>query len=68
MPFYSDDPAADFAAYDREQERLLERRPVCRKCGEHIQDEHYFYIEGNIWCEDCMVEEFRRSVEGDFYD
>ena len=67
MAYFSDDPVADFEAYDREQERRLERRPVCRKCKEHIQGEHYFYIEGKIFCEECMIEEFRRCVEVDFY-
>lgn len=67
MAYFSDDPVADFERYDRDQERLLERRPKCRNCNEHIQNEHYFYIDGRIWCHECMVEEFRRNVEVDFY-
>lgn len=53
-------------AYEAAQERLLERLPKCRCCGEPIQDDHYFYIEGVIHCEDCMNEKFRRHVE-DYY-
>ncbi len=54
-------------AHEAEQERLLERLPVCRRCGKRIQEEHYFYLEGRIYCEDCMNEKYRRHVE-DYYD
>ena len=65
--YFTDDPASDFSYYDQEQARRLAHRPVCLKCGEHIQEEHYFYIDGRIWCQDCMENEFRRVVEVDFY-
>lgn len=56
-----------WVAHETEQEKLLEKLPVCRHCGEPIQDDHYFYIEGIIYCEDCMNEKFRRDIE-DYYD
>ncbi len=54
--------------HEAEQEKLLERLPVCRCCGERIQNKYYFYIEGNILCEDCMNDKYRRSVEEDWYE
>lgn len=54
-------------AHEAALDRQLERLPVCRYCGEPIQDEHYFYIDGVICCEDCMNEKYRRHVE-DYYD
>ena len=54
-------------AHEAEQEKLLERLPVCRYCGEPIQDDHYFYIEGVIYCEDCMNEKYSRHIEDYYY-
>ena len=59
--FYSDDPLADFDRYDEEQNKWLERRPVCVDCGEHIQDETAYYINGEWICEDCM-DSYRKEV------
>jgi formylmethanofuran dehydrogenase subunit E len=49
--------------HDREQERSLNLLPVCDKCKERIDDDHYFYIHGEILCEDCMIERYRRNTE-----
>lgn len=55
MPiFKTDDPIADFARHDAEQEAWLDRRPECADCGHHIQDEQAFYINGEWICQDCM--------------
>lgn len=56
-----------WTAHEAEQEKLLEKLPVCRHCGEPIQDDHYFYIDGAIYCEDCLNDKFRRDIE-DYYD
>ena len=51
--YYSDDPIRDFNRKDRDDQKKLERRPVCCLCEEHIQDE-YAYRDGEDWyCEDC---------------
>lgn len=65
MPYFSDNPAADFDRYDRDQERLLERLPVCEgdKCGERIQDDLYFDVDGEILCEKCMIRKYGRRTE-----
>ena len=52
--FYTDDPLADFERYDEEQNKWLERLPVCVDCNNHIQDETAYYINGEWICEDCM--------------
>lgn len=51
---YTDDPVTDFARHDAEQEAWLQRRPVCADCGNHIQDEEAYYINGEWVCMDCM--------------
>lgn len=41
-------------AHDARLNRQLEQLPVCEDCGEHIQDETAFYINGEWICHDCM--------------
>lgn len=51
-----------FAMHDAEQERMLDKLPVCDICEEHIQDEYCYEINGDIICESCMVEYFRKDT------
>lgn len=48
--------------HDREMEQKLAERPICDDCGRPIQDEHYFEVEGDILCEDCMCHRYRREL------
>lgn len=57
----TDDPVADFNAWDAEQESWLARRPECADCEQHIQEESAYYINGEWICESCM-EAYRQVV------
>ena len=61
----TDDPVRDFHRHDAEQEEALKKLPQCCCCekDEYIQDDHYFLIEGDIYCEEHMVENFRKDTE-----
>lgn len=61
----TDDPVRDFLRYDAEQEEALKKLPQCCQCekDEYIQDDHYFLIEGDIYCEEHMIENFRKDTE-----
>ena len=48
------DNYSQWEAHERQQEAWLAKRPVCADCGEHIQDEEAYYINGEWICEDCM--------------
>ena len=65
--FYTDDPVSDFERHDAQQEKWLQSRPVCEVCGDHIQDEHLYDIDGDLVCEEClaeyMKEHYRQSTE-----
>lgn len=54
----TDDPERDADRYMRAQDLLLEMRPKCDCCGEHIQEEralHYVTNKVDIWlCQDCV--------------
>lgn len=65
--FRSEDPLADFARHDAEQEAWLAKRPVCCYCEEHIQHDHYFDINGEAICPDCMDANYRKEI-GDYIE
>lgn len=49
--------------HDRQQEKARELLPVCHGCGEPIDDDKYFDIHGEILCEDCLIEKYRKWTE-----
>jgi formylmethanofuran dehydrogenase subunit E len=52
----------DADQHDADNERWLERRPVCKMCGEHIQDDWGYCIDGDWICERCM-DDFRAYID-----
>lgn len=61
--FRTGDPEADFLRQDMEQAMREARLPICDNCKERIHDDDYYDVEGEILCEDCMKEKYRRSTE-----
>lgn len=61
--FRHGDPLDDFDRLDRAEAEHHEQLPVCDDCGHTIDADHYFEIEGDILCEDCMEIRFRRNTE-----
>ena len=61
----TDDPYRDFDRDDARKQEALEKCPVCCRCGDegYIQDDYYYLIEGEIYCYDHMVENFRKDTE-----
>ena len=62
MP-YTDDPIADFEAWDAEQQKKLDSFPKCTECGKRIQDDELFDVYGDLYCWDCAIKEFRRQTD-----
>lgn len=48
--------------YDSERENELNKRPICDECGEHIQEEYCYHINGKHICEHC-IKDSKVSVE-----
>ena len=48
-----------FIRHESVQQEYLESLPKCDKCDEPIQDDYLFDIGGDIYCEECMNDEFR---------
>lgn len=40
--------------HEWEQEKWLKSRPKCFQCGDPIQDEKGYRIEGRLYCPDCI--------------
>lgn len=51
---WTDDPVADAERYAADKDEELEKLPKCIECGEPIQTEYYFEIDGELYCEECM--------------
>ena len=52
-----------FDHYDREQERQLDRLPKCADCGETVQSEHFYLINDEVICPDCLDRNYRKWVD-----
>lgn len=63
--FLTDDPLMDFERHDREQTKRLESLPKCDICCNPIQDDHYYQINGDNVCLECLENEFRKDVDFD---
>ena len=50
--------------HEQQMERQLAKLPVCADCGNPIQTETAFYINGKWICENC-IEIYRREVMPD---
>lgn len=55
------DPIDLFEQHDREQQQQLESCPRCDYCDYYIQD-YYYDLNGDIICQDCMNDYFRKDV------
>lgn len=60
---YTDDPLLDFDRFDREQQKRLDRLPVCADCGEAVQDDHFYLINDAVICPDCMESGYRKEID-----
>ena len=63
MFWMTDDPARDAERLAEAQDRQLEQRPVCSECGHHIQADHYYDINGEVVCPECLENYYRKEVE-----
>lgn len=52
-----------FNEHEARQEAQMDKLPKCDYCGEPIMDEHLYDINGDLICEECLKENFRKSVE-----
>lgn len=61
--YFTDDPVKDHDRYQEEKDNQLQKLPKCSYCDEHIQDEHFYEINDEVICEECLKDNFRKSVD-----
>ena len=61
MYYRTDDPVADFHRYDAEHQKKLNKLPKCADCGEPIQDDHYYLINDEPICPNCLESGYRQE-------
>lgn len=61
--YYTDDPLADFARKDADDAAWLQSLPKCAECGEPIQQDFCYEMEGKVICEQCLNENHRKMVD-----
>ena len=49
--------------HDAEQERQLQKLPVCTYCGEPVLDDFLYLINDEIICIGCLNDHFRKDVD-----
>jgi formylmethanofuran dehydrogenase subunit E len=67
MSEYIPDPTDLFLQHDAEQQRKLDRLPVCVECDEPIQDDEYYEINGDPVCIHCLEQNHKMWTE-DYID
>lgn len=58
-----EDNYSQWEAKTRREEQWLEKRPVCFYCGEPVQEDHYFDINDEVVCQDCLDAHFRKDID-----
>lgn len=51
---YTDEPSYDADVYYGKMDEMLNKLPKCSDCGEPIQDDEAYLIDGELICERCM--------------
>lgn len=52
-----------FERHEREQQEALDLLPVCDWCGEPIQDEQFYRLDGENICKHCMDEQLVNTTD-----
>lgn len=60
---WTDDPLADFARHDDEEQEFVKKLPVCADCGEPVMDDYYFLINDEVICPKCMDRNYRKWTD-----
>lgn len=50
-------------AHDAEQERKLQKLPICSECENPIQDEHCYEVNGKYTCPGCMEKNHKKWTD-----
>ena len=60
---WTDDPVRDAERHEAEQERQLQRLPVCCECDHPIQTDECYEMNGELLCPDCLKDNHKKWTE-----
>lgn len=60
---YAPDNYSQWEEHEGQAEARLARRPVCYECGEHIQDDECWEMNGELICTDCLETNHKKHTE-----
>ena len=60
--FITGNPDRDFDRWDKAQADAINLLPRCTHCDEAIQDDFCYEIDGEVYCEECMKDVFRKHT------
>jgi formylmethanofuran dehydrogenase subunit E len=52
-----------FKRHEAKRQAELDKLPKCSECGEPIQSETCYEIDGGLVCEDCLENNHKKFVE-----
>lgn len=61
----TDNPLYDFYEHDDECETWMKSRPICAECGEPIQEDYGYSVEGRLLCEECFDDYVKKEIKVD---
>ena len=68
---WTSDPERDADRYldrlERDWERRMKHRPDCAICGERIEDDYAYCINGEWYHEEC-IEDCQQKFEDDYFE
>ena len=59
----SGDPLRDFDRWDAERQEKMDRLPTCENCRHPIQDEDLYDFDGDLVCEECLLDYVREKYK-----
>lgn len=63
MMIWTCNPEIYAERYAADHDKALEMLPVCSECGEPIQEDYCFEVNGEYICEICMNDNHRKWVD-----
>ena len=60
---FTADPYTDFLRHDAAEDRYLRMLPICIGCGQRIDEEYFWNINGATYHEGCAAEVYRESLD-----
>lgn len=59
---WTGNPVRDYDRYDYYNAKMQSRLPVCDECGEPIQEDFYYELNGEKVCDCCLLDYCKNNM------